>query len=112
MIFTGIVFSIASSGDFATNARMNAVRERRQNLRRDAAADEDTAGCDRAQRDVSGFGAVGLDEDVERVDAPGAGAIERGARDRGRCIGRLEIDRRAAWLLAIRDDMNIDEPSS
>ena len=52
--------------------------QRRQDLRRDAAADVDAAGRDRSQREVAGFGAVGFDEHVQRFHAGGAAAVDRG----------------------------------
>ena len=86
--FTGIASMSASSGALSRNARMNAaVCQRRQDLRRDAAADEHAARCDRPERQVAGFGAVCLDEHLQRLDAAGATPIEGGCRNGRRCVG-------------------------
>ena len=62
--------------------------ERRQNLRRDTAADVDTGSRHRAQRDVARL-APNPDEDVERLHTLLARAIKRRLTDPGGQVGRV-----------------------
>ena len=55
----------------AKRAHEAAVGERRQDLRGDAAADEQPAGRNPAQRRVARFGAIRIDEDLEPLQRLG-----------------------------------------
>ncbi len=92
-------------------AKERTGRERGQDLRRDAAADEHAAGRHRAQRQIASFRAVGLDEQAQRLDAPWAVAGERRRRNRRGRLGIVEIDGRGAGAV-VTDAMDIQQTST
>jgi hypothetical protein len=84
--------------------------QRGKNLRRDPASDEDTGGRHAAQREIAGFGAVGLDEHAERLDAELTATGKGALRDAGGCIvGGEVVDDRAAGA-AVGEAMKVDQP--
>ena len=79
MTCTGIVASSGVIGALSRNGAHEAALEQRQDLRRDAAADVDAGRRHRAQRQVAGFGAVGIDEQVHHRGAVGSTRQRRAA---------------------------------
>src|SRR4029079_6011029 len=65
------------------------VADDREELRRDAAADIDARRRRHARREMARFGAVRLDEHVERLTALRAASLRGALGDRARQIGRV-----------------------
>ncbi len=91
----------------AERADEGSVGQRREDLRRDSAADEHAAGRDAAKRQVARFGAIRLDKKLECLDAPLTAPIQSRARDRGRRGRVAEVDAGTAPV-RVTYTMNVD----